>query len=146
MVTRTRTFAMIFSFALTLAPVLAAEASTTPPMFPTGCWTANANGQTAQICIPSLEPDGSFAGTMVFEGYTNAITGLWASGAQQLSFLRLGIPDNPLTYQAFTGFLFPADSANPTGPQMLSGSFSVYGPGGGAVQSRNLFGWVASHQ
>jgi len=82
---------------------------------------------------------------MVFQGYSNVITGLWSSGAQQLSFLRLGVVNNPITYQSYTGYLFPANASNPTGAQLLAGSFTVFGAGGGGMQSRNLFGWTASY-
>jgi hypothetical protein len=81
----------------------------------------------------------------VFPGYSNVVTGLWSAEPQQLSFLRLGTATNPFSYQSFTGYLFPANAADPSGPQMLAGSFNVFGPPGGGVQSRNLYGWTASH-
>ncbi len=149
MTTTTRTFVvLLFTMTLFLTPRLAADSSSPaqqPPPLPTGCWNVNANGYQGLLCIPSIQADGSFVGSMVFAGYSNVITGLWSSGAQQISFLRLGIPANPLSYQSYTGFLFPADASNPSGPQVLAGSFSAYGPSGGGVQSRNLFGWTASH-
>ena len=137
-------------FALTLVLPCSFGADTgvpaqAPPPLPQGCWSLNANGSLGLLCIPALESDGSFAGSMVFENYSNVVTGLWSSGAQQISFLRLGIVTNPLSYQSFTGFLFPADASNPSGPQVLAGSFSVFGPPGGGMQSRNFFGWTASH-
>jgi hypothetical protein len=131
-------------FALTVVLPCSLPAQAEPPL-PLGCWNINANGTQGLLCIPSLQSDGSFVGTMKFTGYSNVIAGLWSSGAQQISFLRLGAVSNPLTYQSFTGFLFPADAANPSGPQMLAGSFSVFGPAGGGMQSRNFFGWTASH-
>ena len=149
MSTTTRRFVLLlFALTLVLAPSFGSDSATpaqqSPPL-PTGCWNLNANGYPGLLCIPSIQADGSFVGSMVFEGYSNVITGLWSSGAQQISFLRLGIPTNPLSYQSYTGFLFPADASNPSGPQMLAGSFSVYGPAGGGIQSRNFFGWTASH-
>jgi hypothetical protein len=141
--TKARTIvSLLFTLTLVVPCIFAAEP---PPPLPLGCWSLNADGTQGMLCIPSLKPDGSFVGSMVFPGYTNTITGLWSSGPQQLSFLRLGIATNPLSYQSFTGFLFPADAANPSGPQMLAGSFSVFGPSGGSMQSRNFFGWTASH-
>ena len=124
----------------------AKSAAQLPPPLPLGCWSFNGNGSLGKLCIPSLQSDNSFVGQLVFEGYTNIVTGLWSSGPQQISFLRLGIPTNPLSYQAYTGFLFPANAADPTGPQVLAGSFSVYGPLGGSSQTANMFGWTATHQ
>jgi hypothetical protein len=139
---------ILFALAMVLPCSLGADsgvpAQPQPPL-PLGCWNLNANGSQGTLCIPSLQNDGSFVGSMVFGGYSNVITGLWSSGAQQISFLRLGIVTNPFSYQSYTGFLFPADASNPSGPQMLAGSFSVFGPPGGSMQSRNFFGWTASH-
>jgi hypothetical protein len=147
--TGTRKFVLLLcTLTLVAAPGFGADSGSpaqSPAPLPTGCWNLNANGSQGQLCIPSLESDGSFVGSMVFEGYSNVITGLWSSGAQQITFLRLGVPTNPLSYQSYTGFLFPADASNPTGSQMLTGSFSVFGPAGGSMQSRNFFGWIASH-
>jgi len=149
MSTTMRTFALLlFAFALVLSPAFAADSAApaqAPPPLPLGCWNINANGDQGLLCIPSLESDGSFAGSMVFESYSNLVTGLWSSAAQQLSFLRLGIVNNPLSYQSYTGFMFPANASNAAGPQVLAGSFTVFGPPGGSSQSRNLYGWIASH-
>jgi len=146
MTSQSRTLVSLL-FALTLLPpAIAADAgSAQTPSLPLGCWSLNANGTLGQLCIPSLNPDGTFVGKMMFPGYFNVVTGFWSSGVQQLNFLRLGVPTNPLSYQAYTGFLFPADAANPTGPQVLAGSFNVYGPGGGGTQTANFFGWTATH-
>jgi hypothetical protein len=149
MSTKARTLvSILFALTTVLPSGLAADsgAPAQPPPLPLGCWSLNANGSQASLCIPSLQSDGSFVGSMVFAGYTNVITGFCSSGAQQIIFLRLGVVANPLSYQSFTGYLFPADAANPTGPQMLAGSFAVFGPAGGGLQSRNAFGWTASHQ
>ncbi len=149
MSTKKRAFVLLlFTLILVLAPGFGSDsgsAAQPSPSLPLGCWNLNANGSHGLLCLPSLATDGSFVGSMVFEGYSNVITGLWSGGAQQISFLRLGVPGNPLSYQSYTGFLFPADAANPSGSQMLAGSFSVFGPAGGSMQSRNFFGWTASH-
>ena len=149
MSTTSRAFVLLlFALTLVLPPGFGLDsgspAQASAPL-PLGCWTLNANGTQGSLCIPSLQADGSFVGSMMFAGYSNVITGLWSSGAQQISFLRLGVPSNPLTYQSFTGFLFPADASNPSGSQVLAGSFSVFGPAGGSSQSRNFYGWTASH-
>lgn len=52
---------------------------------------------------------------------------------------------NPFTFQSFVAILFPAETANPTGPQVLAGTFNAYGPGGGAGNASNSFGWTATH-
>lgn len=38
---------------------------------------------------------------------------------------------NPFTFQSFVAILFPAETANPTGPQVLAGTFNAYGPEAG---------------
>jgi len=138
---------LLFTITLIVPAAFAADAGSRqmPPSLPLGCWSFNGNGALGMLCIPSLKSDNSFVGQLVFSGYTNVVTGLWSSGPQQISFLRLGLPTNPLSYQAYTGFLFPADAANPTGPQVLAGSLSVYGPPGGSSQTANMFGWTATH-
>ena len=146
MITKTRWIvSSLFTLALALPCAFAADPATQPPPpLPLGCWNFNANGTQGQLCIPALESDGSFIGTAKFTGYSNGITGFWSSGAQQLSFLRLGDPTDPFSFQSFTGFLFPADATNPSGTQMLAGSFTVFGAAGGAIPSRNMYGWTAS--
>jgi|HubBroStandDraft_2_1064218.scaffolds.fasta_scaffold160742_2 hypothetical protein len=146
MITKTRKIvSSLFTLALVLPCAFAADPATQPPpQLPLGCWTFNANGTQGQLCIPSLESDGSFTGTAKFTGYSNIVTGFWSSGAQQLSFLRLGVTTDPFSFQSFTGYLFPVEATDPSGPQMLAGSFTVFGTAGGAIPSRNMYGWTAT--
>jgi hypothetical protein len=135
----------VLGSALTLSTAFGADTSA----LPLGCWKITANGNLGTLCIPSLNADSTFSGTMTITGEaTNPITGFWSSGPQQISFLRLppaGAEMNPFNLQAFSAILFPADASNPTGPQMLAGSFNAYGPGGGAGSASNAFAWSATH-
>jgi hypothetical protein len=115
-----------------------------------GCWTITANGNLGTLCIPALNSDNTFAGTMTITGEApNPIAGFWSSGPKQVTFLRLppaGAAMNPFTFQSFVAILFPTDTANPTGPQTLAGTFNAYGPSGGAANASNSFGWTGFHQ
>jgi hypothetical protein len=115
---------------------------------PLGCWKITANGNLGTLCIPALNADNTFKGTMTINGEApNPIAGLWSSSPQQVTFLRLppaGSGMNPFTFQSFVATLFPADAANPTGPQVLAGTFNAYGPAGGGGNASNSFGWTAA--
>ncbi len=48
---------------------------------PLGCWKINANGNLGTLCIPAINADNTFAGTMTINGEaTNPIAGFWSSG------------------------------------------------------------------
>lgn len=111
---------------------------------PLGCWWVNANGHRGQLCIPSVNSDGTFRGTMTLaENGPNLITGFWSSDTEQISFLRYVTKSDPTSYQSFIGFMYPEDWLNPSGPQRLAGTFNVFGPAGGSSPTRNLWGWHA---
>jgi len=138
--------------ALVLPPAFGADSGPQQSTlsFPLGCWTITANGNLGTLCIPALNSDNTFAGTMTITGEAaNPIAGFWSSGPKQVTFLRLppaGAAMNPFTFQSFVAILFPTDTANPTGPQTLAGTFNAYGPGGGAANASNSFGWTGFHQ
>jgi len=57
---------------------------------PLGCWKITANGNLGTLCIPALNADNTFKGTMTINGEApNPIAGLWSSSPQQVTFLRL---------------------------------------------------------
>jgi hypothetical protein len=152
MTSSSRVFVLaLLGSALVLPPAFsgdsAGQQSTLSP--PLGCWKINANGNLGTLCIPALNADNTFAGTMTINGeVTNPIAGFWSSGPQQVTFLRLppaGSGMNPFTFQSFVAVLFPMDVTNPTGQQMLAGSFNAYGPSGGAGSASNSFAWTATH-
>jgi hypothetical protein len=147
---RLLTFALLGS-ALLLPPAYSAESGSgqSPISFPLGCWKVTANGYLGSLCIPAVNADNTFGGTMTLNGESpNPIAGFWSSGTQQITFLRLppaGAAMDPYTFQSFVAILFPANNANPTGQQMRAGSFNAYGPGGGAGSASNSFAWTAIH-
>jgi hypothetical protein len=143
-----RTFALLL-LALLVVKARAQDNGPSPQqaiaLFPTGCWTINANGHRGSFCVPSHNADGTFTGSMTLEGEaTDTVTGYWAGGPAQISFIRYSSLSNPFAFQSYTGFLYPQDFLYPSGPQNLAGSFTVFGPAGGGVQTRALWGWTAS--
>jgi hypothetical protein len=143
--------ALLLLLGLAFLPAGASPASHPPEQagttaLPLGCWHVNGNGHRGQLCIPSVNPDGTFTGTMTLEeNGVNSITGFWSSDTEQISFLRYITKSDPTSYQSYIGFMYPEDFLNPLGPQRLAGTFNVFGPEGGSTSTRNLWGWNADH-
>ena len=129
---RSRTIVLgIFIMGLTL---LAAGAASAAP--PTGlAWMMNANGFEGPFIITSIDAQGNLLGTFFGE----PIFGFWDETAQKITFMRTPIPNNPQTFQIYTGFLFVS------GPEVtynLAGYFEAFA-GTGATATRTLYGWFA---
>jgi len=102
-------------------------------------WQVNSNGTIGTLQITRADPDGAVAGSM----FNNPIAGWWDEASQKLSFVRTINPNDPETFQIYTGHLYKFQvESNPQLLQRISGHFEAFrGTGGGAARSR--FGWYA---
>lgn len=96
-------------------------------------WDINGNGFTGVLVIKSIKSDGSLDGASTAFG--NKILGFWDEAARKITFLRLVKPDDPSSYQIYTGYLM-SDGAT------IAGSFEAF-QGSGATAERSVFGWFA---
>jgi hypothetical protein len=134
---------LIFGSTVALFCTLAAHAAS-----PQGSWSIDQNGTLGTVTI-NVAADGTVTGTLFSptENLKDPIKGFWTDSAQRLVFYRVirGSPSTPPdNIQVFTGYLFPAQISNPTGSQRLAGYTQSFARGGG-TQTRNVFGWYASH-
>jgi hypothetical protein len=114
---------------------------------PTGLWQLNGNGFKGDLNIQAVDAQGNLNGTV----YGQQILGFWDEGAQKITFMRIINPNDPSTFQIFTGFMYDSnaplfgEAGNPPNPQnfkILNGFFEAFG-GTGAVAQRVLYGWMA---
>jgi hypothetical protein len=108
------------------------------PFVPTGTWSIDANGSHATLTI-AVDAEGRVTGAYG----RNAISGLWDDASLRITFVRPLQPNDPSTYQIFTGYLWFEALAIPNGILHMGGSFETFGGGGGGDAKRSTFGWVA---
>lgn len=96
-------------------------------------WDINGNGFTGALAIKSINGDGSLGSASTAFG--NKILGFWDEAARKITFLRLVNPNDPASFQVYTGYLMSDDAT-------LAGSFEAF-QGGGATAERSVFGWFA---
>jgi hypothetical protein len=115
----------------------------------TGTWEINVNGTEGNFNIVSLQPDGSFSGTVL----DVPCNGFWNEAAQMIYFESNLPTGGGFTYRAqFTGYLF---STPPSPTPGLDINWTICGSAVGAYTgaplanlrptSRRLsFGWMAT--
>src|SRR5262249_31609340 len=117
------------------------KVQTLPPanffMLPVGEWDLNANGFKGILKVAAVDAQGNLNATV----FGNQVAGFWDEEAKALVFVRPSDPNNPATFQFYTGYLF----ANPGGQFTLAGSFEAF-QGSGAIAERPNFGWFAQIQ
>ena len=106
---------------------------------PIGIWYINANGFSGTLSIQEVDAQGNLSGSSVFG---NEILGFWDESSQKLTFMRLFGPDNPSTFQIYTGYLMVPQ---PGVTLALAGTFEAFQGSGGTAQ-QSLFGWFATAQ
>ena len=104
-------------------------------------WKINANGYEGNLKLTSIDLQGKLHGTV----YGNPIFGFWDEVSKKITFMRLCEPNDPSTFQIYTGYLF----TNPIKPDAggtltytLTGFFEAFSGTGGVAQ-RVLYGWFA---
>ena len=102
----------------------------------------NGNGYEARdgaaLSTPTDQNGNIVNGTI----YGQAIFGFWDSVANKITFVRKTNPDDPTTFQVYTGYLFqtpPGDGLTYT----LAGTFEAFG-GTGATARATVYGWYAT--
>jgi hypothetical protein len=97
--------------------------------------------------ITGVDPQGNVSGTLTFSNEPpNSLNNVafWNDTSKEITFIRVINPNNPATFQIYTGYWFPRSSAQPGGPSELAGFFEAF-LGTGATASRVRYGWFASY-
>lgn len=105
-----------------------------------GTWSVEGNGYRGELVIQGVDAQGRVSGTI----YGQQISGWWDEAAGRLTFLRMGDPADPTSYQAWDGYQW--DDLNPQPGENkrshLAGSFETFAGAGGTAQ-RPTYGWYA---
>ena len=104
---------------------------------PLGTWDINANGWSETLSIQGIDAQGNLSGSSVFG---NPIFGFWDEPAQKITFMRVSNPNDPSTFQIYTGYLMESST---DGSLALAGTFVAFQGSGGTAQ-RDIFGWLAT--
>ena len=109
---------------------------------PTGTWKINGNGFEGNLNIDSVDAKGTLSGNV----FGQPIEGFWDEVSQKIIFMRIITPNDPSTFQIYTGYLFQNPQRPTPGQDIthtLTGFFEAFA-GTGAVAQRTLYGWMAS--
>lgn len=104
-----------------------------------GTWNLNGNGFKGILTIGGVS-NGSLIGSTAYT--TDPLIGFWDETAKKITFIRVINPDDPTTFQIFTGYLMQNTD---DGRLSLAGSFEGF-QGTGAVASRVIYGWYATRR
>lgn len=105
-----------------------------------GSWLINGNGFEGQLKLTGPDSQGRIGGTV----YDQQIFGFWDDTAQKITFMRINNPDDPSTFQIYTGYQFFTRKVEQGGGYWtLTGSFEAF-TGTGATAQRSLYGWLAT--
>src|SRR5262249_2769822 len=82
------------------------KVQTLPPgkffILPVGEWDLNANGFKGILKVAAVDAQGNLNATV----FGNQVAGFWDEEAKALVFVRPSDPNNPATFQFYTGYLF----------------------------------------
>lgn len=105
---------------------------------PRGPWNINGNGYSGLLWIEGVDSQGNLlipSSTV----YGQQIIGFWDDSAQKITFMRIIEPENPSTFQIYTGYLMQSQTDRSLA---FAGSFEAF-QGTGAVANRVIYGWYA---
>src|SRR5438874_1669132 len=97
------------------------------PYLLTGNWNIDGNGSRGTLAIQGVDAQGRLNATV----YGQRVVGWWDEDDRRITFLRLINPNDPTSFQSFSGYAWD----DPPGPSVhvyyLAGSFETYAGAGG---------------
>ena len=107
----------------------------------TGDWEIDANGSRGVLAIQAIDAQGRLNATV----YGERVVGWWDEQDRRITFLRLINPNDPTSFQSFSGYGWEEHPNMPGGTHhYLAGSFETYA-GAGGIAARPSYGWFAVH-